>query len=133
MDSASGARVDAHSSRACWRTPGSWCCHAQYAGKSNPQVPPGMPTRLRMLISQSFSVSKCPDLPDWVLRAVKQRSSWAMTASRAASEIEGVGAGNQFSQPAEQLLKPQIGSETLVEGIFVKDHAGGFLGAQGVF
>ncbi|MNT68710.1 hypothetical protein D3C72_2069650 [compost metagenome] len=47
--------------------------------------------------------------------------------------VERVGAGNQFSQPAEQLLKPQIGSETLVKGIFVKDHAGGFLGAQGVF
>ena len=47
--------------------------------------------------------------------------------------IERLGTWNQFPQPAEQLLKPQVGSEALVKGVFVKDHAGGFLVPQGVF
>ncbi|MNV84976.1 hypothetical protein D3C71_1788940 [compost metagenome] len=47
--------------------------------------------------------------------------------------IERLRTWNQLPQPAEQLLKPQIGSEALVKGVFVKDHAGGFLVPQGVF
>ena len=47
--------------------------------------------------------------------------------------IQRVGPGDQFPQAAEQLLQPQVGSETLVKGVFVKDHAGGFLEAQAVF
>jgi len=47
--------------------------------------------------------------------------------------VQRVRPGGQFPQATEQLLQPQIGSETLVKRVFVKDHAGGFLEAQAVF
>jgi hypothetical protein len=42
-------------------------------------------------------------------------------------------ARNQLAQPPKQLLQAQVGSEAFVKGVFVKDHAGGFLGAQWMF
>ena len=47
--------------------------------------------------------------------------------------VERVGPGDQLAQPAKQLLQPQVGSEAFVEGVLVKNHAGGFLEAQGEF
>jgi hypothetical protein len=44
--------------------------------------------------------------------------------------VEWMLARNQLTKSAKQLLQPQIGPEALVKGVFVKDHAGGFLGAQ---
>jgi hypothetical protein len=40
-------------------------------------------------------------------------------------------AGNQLAQAQEQLFEPQIGSQAFVEGVFVKDHAAGFLVGAG--
>src|SRR6218665_4057597 len=39
--------------------------------------------------------------------------------------VERMGAETQFPQAAKQLREPQISSQTLVERIFVKDHAAG--------
>lgn len=45
--------------------------------------------------------------------------------------VQRVRAGNQLAQAPEELFQPQVGSEALVEGVFVKNHAAGFLGAHG--
>lgn len=45
--------------------------------------------------------------------------------------VQGMGPGNQLSKPPEQLLQAEVCSESFVERVFVKDHAGRFLGAVG--